>query len=450
MRANCFFRSALIKPLIFWLGVLALSFIVMVQSVHAQGTINLPASIPSPTITIAANQTSTMRLFPQLSCEAYVAGLGSAYDSPVATSSINCRFRTISTGGFLNDAMTTQAHNVYCMSQYFQYHGYGAGYHQPQSGNTTTCLLSDSAAAAPQNSSCTGTVCTCNTGYQPNAAGTACVLPSCPAGTVVSAGFFDIGQDPSYNNGAPVLMACKNGCSISYSGGSVGFRRQVNGVFHYYAKGEYSQTGSVCNGEPELVAAALTTLGPASCAAGQSSITMNGVTKCLDSTGSPVNGNSSSAVQAAKTLSDQKAQDAIQAAKDAAIAAGMSASAVEAAGAAAAAVVGGSDSTQKDPVLDAFCKDNPESPICVGQDFGEVSDVDLTNKDVNVSIVPVLDGALGQAGSCPAPRAISLGGQTRYFDYATFCNFSNGIRPVILAFAWLLAAGILVGGFKAA
>jgi hypothetical protein len=103
-----------------------------------------------------------------------------------------------------------------------------------------------------------------------------------------------------------------------------------------------------------------------------------------------------------------------------------------------------------DPVLAQFCKDNPESSICVGQNFGEVNDVDLTDKPINVSITPILEGALGQAGSCPAPRAITLGGQTKYFDYTTFCNFSNGIRPVILAFAWLLAAGILVGGFKTA
>lgn len=74
------------------------------------------------------------------------------------------------------------------------------------------------------------------------------------------------------------------------------------------------------------------------------------------------------------------------------------------------------------------------------------NNVSLANKVVNVAITPV---SVGGAGSCPAPSVMVLHGQTYYFDWTTYCNFANMIKPILLAFAWLAAAGILVGGFVA-
>lgn len=79
-------------------------------------------------------------------------------------------------------------------------------------------------------------------------------------------------------------------------------------------------------------------------------------------------------------------------------------------------------------------------------DFGSVGDSVLTDQVKNVAITPV---SVGGAGSCPAPSPMVLHGQTYYFDWTTYCNFANMIKPILLAFAWLAAAGILVGGFMA-
>lgn len=73
-------------------------------------------------------------------------------------------------------------------------------------------------------------------------------------------------------------------------------------------------------------------------------------------------------------------------------------------------------------------------------------DVPLGTKSIAVSITPV---TVSGSGSCPAPSPFVLHGQTYYFQWATYCNFASGIKPILLAFAWLSAAGILVGGFKA-
>lgn len=80
-------------------------------------------------------------------------------------------------------------------------------------------------------------------------------------------------------------------------------------------------------------------------------------------------------------------------------------------------------------------------------DFGSVSDVDLGTKTVNVAITPV---SVGTGGACPGPSPMVLHGQTYYFEWTTYCNFAAGIKPILLVFAWLSAAGILIGGFKAA
>ena len=79
-------------------------------------------------------------------------------------------------------------------------------------------------------------------------------------------------------------------------------------------------------------------------------------------------------------------------------------------------------------------------------DFGSVSPVVVGSNSINVAIEPF---AVGSAGSCPVPSLMVLHGESHYFDWTTYCNFADGIRPILLAFAWLSAAGLLIGGFKA-
>ena len=77
-------------------------------------------------------------------------------------------------------------------------------------------------------------------------------------------------------------------------------------------------------------------------------------------------------------------------------------------------------------------------------DFGSVGNVDLGTKTVNVTIAPV---SVGSNGSVLSPMVCMV---RHIFEWTTYCNFASGIKPIMLVFAWLSAAGILIGGFKSA
>lgn len=296
--------------------------------------------------------------------------------------------------------------------------------------------------------------------------GTCTPLPcSSPSGTVQSSGFFDLGVSP---DALPAVVACKNGCRTIYGGDGVGFRRLINGVYHYFARGQYVSSGLSCTNEPVLSMDVLTTLGADSCAPGQQSITMNGLTKCFDSTGAPVSGSSASAVQDAKTLDDEQSRlkrwNEIES-KLAEINASTSLTESEKSTARAVAAGTGSGSgsgsgsgvdsadsngdgvVSDDEYMDElFCKINPSAPFCLQTDFGKVEELDLETKEINVSGISPVN--VGGGGGCPSDKSFSVAGKTYMMSYSLYCDFAAGLRPIILAMAWLTAAGILIGGFK--
>lgn len=296
-------------------------------------------------------------------------------------------------------------------------------------------------------------VYSCPANYSLDAGGTTCTSnpPACPAaGTNISSGFYDVGTVPTDLPGS-FRLRCDSGCGALYSGGSIDWRVMVSGVYHYFVLGRFDHTGLECvTGEaaPGVVTALPTT----SCGAGQSLVTgSGGFAKCYDnSTGIYTDSNSASAV-AAQVAAGDAAYTAMMDSTAARITAmGGTASDVVAAQTVAAGVfaAGGSPGVSAagtDEVMNAFCADNPTATVCAVQDFGTVEDVNLTENIVNVSISPV---SVGGAGSCPAPSPFLLRGQTYYFVWDIYCNFATGIKPILLAFGWLAAAGILVGGFR--
>lgn len=277
----------------------------------------------------------------------------------------------------------------------------------------------------------------------------------CPAvGTDLSIGYYDIGDQPVDPLPLSFRTRCNNGCEVNYTGRGVtqGFRAQVSGMYHYFVVGEFNYTGETCVGG-EFAPGAITSVPTATCNAGQTLVTgEGGFSKCYDDiTGTYVDGNSASAVAAVVAQGDAAyaAMMADTAARMTAM--GGTASDVVAAQTIAAGVyaaggnTSGGTASGADPVMTAFCDENPTASICADQDFGSVSDVTLGNQTVNVSITPV---AVGGAGSCPVPSSMVLHGQTYYFVWDTYCEFASGIKPILLTFAWLAAAGILVGGFR--
>lgn len=207
----------------------------------------------------------------------------------------------------------------------------------------------------------------------------------CPvAGTVFTTGFYDIGTDPNSNYGAPPLITCDNSCPNGYNGSAVSKRALVNGVYHYFAQGSYVSTASASQltcSSGTASPSAITAVPAATCNTGQSSISMGGVTKCFDSvSGLVVNGNSASAVAAAKTLADAAAAQKIADAAVLAGNAGLSASGVAdakaiAAGVGAVGTIGGTTTTgfAPDDPMNAFCVDNPQASICKEQTAGKTT-----------------------------------------------------------------------------
>lgn len=96
------------------------------------------------------------------------------------------------------------------------------------------------------------------------------------------------------------------------------------------------------------------------------------------------------------------------------------------------------------PAPDTFdlCKTYPDIAACAKLD--KVDAIPIKNKDVSVLITP--DSGWGSAsGTCPAPRVLALHGLNTEYSWQPMCDFATGIRGVILAVAWLIAAGTVIG-----
>jgi hypothetical protein len=200
-------------------------------------------------------------------------------------------------------------------------------------------------------------------------------MPTCPAtGTLVSSGYYDLGTDPNVSMKG---MACNSGCDVIFSGTASAVKRAlVDGVYHYYAQGKYTNdsrvSGGVCSSGQSSIAAVSVVPG-ATCAPGQSYVSMNGVDRCLDSNGSAANSNSASAVASAASLAAANQAAAVAAAANAAAVAGLSASGVESAKASAigstVGAMNGATNTGFAPTdpMNAYCISNPQAPLCKSQ-----------------------------------------------------------------------------------
>ncbi|MBY0576414.1 MAG: hypothetical protein K2P67_07460 [Gallionellaceae bacterium] len=314
----------------FWLGLFTISFFVMAQNVHASGNVAVAYQWSYDGVAWQSSASA--------SCEAYkVASQTSA---------------TYTVAG----APSAQICNFY----------YPAG--------IFVLYLLWRSNGCPANSVGT-TTCTCTDPYIPNADATACVMPTCPAtGTLVSSGYYDLGTDP---NVSMKEMACNSGCDVIFSGTASAVKRAlVDGVYHYYAQGKYTNdsrvSGGVCSSGQSSIAAVSVVPG-ATCAPGQSYVSMNGVDRCLDSNGSAANSNSASAVASAASLAAANQAAAVAAAANAAAVAGLSASGVESAKASAigstVGAMNGATNTGFAPTdpMNAYCISNPQAPLCKSQ-----------------------------------------------------------------------------------
>lgn len=79
-----------------------------------------------------------------------------------------------------------------------------------------------------------------------------------------------------------------------------------------------------------------------------------------------------------------------------------------------------------------LCAENPDASGCAP--FGTPEPpTPLPEEDRTVSFAPEMSAA----GACPAPQAFSIAGQSFQLTYDGACEFAQGIRPVVLAVAWM-------------
>ncbi|MFG0609407.1 IgG-binding virulence factor TspB family protein [Delftia sp. WSY_14] len=93
---------------------------------------------------------------------------------------------------------------------------------------------------------------------------------------------------------------------------------------------------------------------------------------------------------------------------------------------------------EKDPGL---CEMYPDIVAC--QKLGNIDAKELPKKTVSMSIDKENIGP--ENGTCPAPRQFEIMGKQMAFQWDLLCDFANGIRPLLIGFAWLSAALAFVG-----
>lgn len=269
---------------------------------------------------------------------------------------------------------------------------------------------------------------------------------TCPAaGTAFNNGWYNVGTDP--NKSVPALSACvAPGCALTYTGGSISKSRLIGGVKTFFAQGEYQYSGFTCTVSAGTGPSSQYNVLPGStCSAGQSYIYMNGREKCFDSgTGQEVSTASASAVASTGLLADANLAATIDAASQAALAAGGDASAVQAAAVMAAAQTA-ADSTaaeqeeeQKDPCLES------DKVGCL--DTGDIPEAEeIGTKELNFSTFAFNTYTFSGTASCPAPRAVTISGTPMAFSYQPFCDFLNVFKFAALAVSMFVAAMIMIG-----
>jgi hypothetical protein len=88
-----------------------------------------------------------------------------------------------------------------------------------------------------------------------------------------------------------------------------------------------------------------------------------------------------------------------------------------------------------------LCASHPEILACADLDTPDSEE--LPTEDKSVSVSP--DSGWGGNGSCPAPKHLTVQGRDIPIPLDIICQYMSGIRPIIIALAWLSAGFILIG-----
>lgn len=103
---------------------------------------------------------------------------------------------------------------------------------------------------------------------------------------------------------------------------------------------------------------------------------------------------------------------------------------------------GGDGGGQRSEKALGLCDEYPDILACAK--MGSLEPVKIPEKTITLEINK--EGGFGpENGVCPAPKPFTVLGMTYYLDLDLICRFATGIRPLIIAFAWLSAVLSFLG-----
>lgn len=88
-----------------------------------------------------------------------------------------------------------------------------------------------------------------------------------------------------------------------------------------------------------------------------------------------------------------------------------------------------------------LCEKFPDILACQKLDTPEAKD--LAREEVQISISP-LGGWGAEDAACPAPKTAMVMGREVSLSWQPVCDFATGLRPLVIALAWLSAATMLI------
>lgn len=91
-----------------------------------------------------------------------------------------------------------------------------------------------------------------------------------------------------------------------------------------------------------------------------------------------------------------------------------------------------------------LCEKNPDILACQKPSLGSVDPDVIVDSPRSLSIDK--DSGWGpENGTCPPPKTVQVLGVTLGMPFTMLCDFAAGIRPLLIAFAWLSAIGGFIG-----
>lgn len=342
----------------------------------------------------------------------------------------------------------------------------------------TWTVVPISGSACPSGYTNTGTSCiryTCPANYtlgQGADGSKVCTSnsPTCDSavGTVLYSGWFDVGTSPS---NVPPSTICKNHCVGIANLHGPDATSPVNGVKHYFYKGtpgyvvDSTGTAGYCATDTDAsqIGSTGSNITTPSCPTGQQLGYISGVATCYTP-------GSNTTTPPTPPVTTQEGPQTTTNNPDGSTTKEQTSTHSDGSKTTTSTTCTASGSctttTTETPAPDAqahaqFCDAHPTDPNCTK---GK-SECELHPDTVGCMLpgiapdseaIPSVSHDVGfapfsfshPAESCPAPKTANLRGHVIQVDYTPLCNYAGAIRPALLAFSYLAAIYLIVGGIK--